>query len=159
MAHDIPAEHMYVGHQDKPCCLCGAQETTTLIEVPPRTIRLMKNSGSIAWQDVVGPVKLQFCADDWETVRGLVLEMDMSPLSRCNVAHASLDLKEDHEALLNATREQPDQTELEERLTESARATLADIDEPNTEDRDVVEARILTLALTTLGVIDPSSPP
>lgn len=150
---------MYVGHQDKPCCLCGAQETTTLIEVPPRAISLMKNSGSIAWQDVVGAVKIQFCADDWETVHGLVLKMDMSPLSRCNAAHASLDLKEDHEALLNATRDQPDQTALEERLTETARETLTDADEPNTEDRDVVEARIVTLALTTLGVIEPGSPP
>lgn len=144
---------MYVGHTDKPCCLCGSQETDTLIELPPRAITLMDNSGPIAWQDIVGVVTLQFCEDDWETVQGLVLNMDMSPLPRCNAAHASLDLREDHEALLNATREPPDQTALEDRLIENARATLDRADEPNTELRDLVEARVVELAMTEVGVI------
>lgn len=147
---------MYVGHTDKPCCLCGDEKTDRLIELPPRAITLMDNSGPIAWQDIVGLVKLQFCEDDWETVQGLVLEMNMSPLPRCNAAHASLDLREDHEALLNATHEQPDQTALEERLIGEMRATLDQAGDPNTEARDLVEARIVELAMSELGVMSHS---
>jgi hypothetical protein len=88
-------------------------------------------------------------------VRDLVLETGMSPLSRCNVARADFDLREDFEALLNDTRGEPDQTELEERLLAEAAETVAAADDPMTEDRDLVEARVVQLSLQELGVAEP----
>ncbi|EMA58650.1 hypothetical protein C468_15554 [Halorubrum kocurii JCM 14978] len=115
----------------------------------------MDNGGPISWRDVVGAVTLRFCADDWELVSDLAVEMDTHPLSRCNAAHVSLDLREDHEALLSATKEETDQTELEARLVSEAEATLDAVDDPYTEARDVVEAIVVLRALEELGVLDP----
>jgi len=69
------------------------------------------------------------CADDWALVSDLAIEMDTHPLSRCNAAHVSLDLREDHEALLSATKAETDQTELESRLVAEAETTLDAVDD------------------------------
>ena len=144
---------MYTGRTDQPCCLCETPETTHRIAVPPRAIQLLANGDPIAWRDVTGPVTLEFCEDDWETVRELVLGMDMHPLGRCNAARADFDLRADFEALLNDTHEAVDQTELEERMLADAADTLAARDDPHTEPRDLVEARVVQLALVELGVL------
>ena len=143
---------MYTGRTDTPCCLCGNPKTTSRIEVPPRAVTLMQNSGPIAWQDIVSPVTLQFCADDWELVADLALDMGHHPLSRCNVAYTSFDLREDFETLLNATKDIPDQTKLEGRLLDRSHAVLDSADDPLTEDRDLVEATIIEVALDELEV-------
>jgi hypothetical protein len=145
---------VYTGRTEQPCCLCESPETTRRIEVPPRAIQLMKNGDPIAWRDVVGSVTIEFCESDWEVVRDLVLETGMSPLSRCNVARASFDLRADFEALLNDTKAEQDQTELESRVLTEARETIESADDPMTEERDVVEARVVQLALSKLGVTD-----
>ena len=145
---------MYTGRTDTPCCLCGDPTTTGRIEVPPRAVTLMENSGPIAWQDIVGPVTIQFCADDWELVTDLALDMRHHPLSRCNVAYASFDLREDFETLLNATKAVPDQTELESRLLDRSHEVLDSADDPLTEDRALVEATIIDLTLDELGVAE-----
>ena len=145
---------MYAGRTETPCCLCGNEDTVSRFEVPPRAVTLMKNSGPIAWRDIVGPVTLQFCADDWELVTELAVEMDMHPLSRCNVAHASFSLREDFEALLSATKDEPDQTKQETELLERSRAVIENRDDPYTESRDMVEAIVIGLALSELEVIE-----
>jgi len=114
----------------------------------------MENGGPISWRDVVGTVTLRFCADDWALVSDLAIETDAHPLSRCNAAHVSLDLREDHEALLSAVKGETDQTELETRLAAEAEATLDAADDPYTEERDVVEAVVVLRALEELGVRD-----
>jgi len=144
---------MFTGRTDTPCCLCGQAKTDSRIEVPPRAVTLMKNSGPIAWQDIVSPVTLQFCADDWELVADLALDMGHHPLSRCNVAYASFDLREDFEALLNETKE-PNQTELEARLRSRSREVLDSADDPLTEQRALVEATVIEVALDELGVAE-----
>jgi len=111
----------------------------------------MKNSGPIAWQDIVSPVTLQFCVDDWELVRDLALDMGHHPLSRCNVAYASFDLREDFEAMLNETKE-PNQTEIERRLLERSHEVLSAVDDPLTEDRALVEATVIDVAMDELDV-------
>ncbi|MFC7069124.1 hypothetical protein [Halobaculum lipolyticum] len=143
---------MYTGRTEQPCCLCDSPDTVARIDIPPRAVQLMKHSGPIAWRDIVGEVSIHFCESDWETVTDLVVNLGMNPLSRCNVARASFHLREDFEALLNATREEPDQTELEERLLAAADETLSSVDDPMTEERDVVEARVVVDSLTELGV-------
>jgi len=143
---------MYTGRTERPCCLCGSEETTARIDIPPRAVQLMKNSAPIAWRDIVGEVSIHFCASDWETVADLVVNLGMNPLSRCNVARASLDLREDFEALLNDTKAEPDQTDLERRMLAAAEETLDAVGDPMTEERDVVEARVVVDALTELGV-------
>ncbi len=143
---------MYAGLKNTPCCLCGREETHSRIEVPPRALRLMRNGDPIAWRDVVGSVTLRFCESDWELVRDLAIEMDTHPLSRCNAAHVSLDLREDHEALFTAEKAATDQTKLETRLETRAETTLAATDDPHTEERDVVEAIVVLRALEELGV-------
>ena len=114
----------------------------------------MANGDPIAWRDVIGTVTLEFCEDDWTLVRELVLETGMSPLGRCNAARAEFDLRADFEALLNDTRTEQNQTELEGRLLAEASETIAAADDPHTEPRDLVEARVVQLALTELGVLD-----
>ena len=138
---------MYTGRTDTPCCLCGNPKTHSRIEVPPRAVTLMKNSGPIAWQDIVGPVTIQFCEDDWELVCDLVLEMGHHPLSWCNVAYASFDLREDFEAMLTETKAAPDQRALETRLRERSQSVLAAADDPLTETRALVEATVIDAAL------------
>ena len=148
---------MFTGRTDTPCCLCGSPTTDRRIEVPPRAVTLMENSGPIAWQDIVTPVTLQFCAADWELVRDLAIEMDHHPLSRCNVAYASFDLREDFEAMLNETKDAVDHAEMERRLLERSREVLADADDPMTEPRDLVEAAVIDAALAELDPV-PSTP-
>ena len=143
---------MYTGTTEEPCCLCGTEETATRIDLPPRAVQLMRHGDPIAWRDIESTVTVYFCADDWETVRDLVLETGMSPLSRCNVAHASFDLREDFEALLNDVREEPDQRPREREMLADARETIETYGEDDhVEERDVVEARIVTWALEDLG--------
>ncbi len=143
---------MYAGLTRTPCCLCAREETYTRIAVPPRAITLMKNGDPIAWRDVVDTVTLRFCREDWELVRDLAIEMDTHPLSRCNAAYVSFDLREDHEALLSATKEATDQTALEATLEARAEETLDAAEDPHTEERDVVEAIIVLCALEELGL-------
>jgi hypothetical protein len=142
---------MYTGQTEQPCCLCADGDTVARLDLPPRAVTLMRNADPIAWRDIVGEVSIHFCESDWQLVRELVLELGMSPLSRCNVAHASFSLREDFEALLNATRDEPDQTELEGRLL--ARS-LATIDDPDAEPQAAVQARVVVHALDELGVAD-----
>ena len=144
---------MYTGRTEKPCCLCGSPKTAHRIDVPPRAVQLLKHAGPIAWQDIEGEVSLHFCESDWGTVRELVLETGMSPLSRCNAGRASFVLREDFEALLNDTRAEPDQRPLERELREEAERTLDRYESGDemVETRDLVEARIVTWALEDLG--------
>jgi hypothetical protein len=142
---------MYTGRTEKPCCLCGRTETAQRIDIPPRTVQLLKHSDPIAHQDIEGEVSLHFCADDWETIRELVLETGMSPLSRCNAARASFVLREDFEALLNATREAPDQRPLETEMRADARECIDRYEAgEDVETRALVEARIVEWALDDL---------
>jgi len=70
----------------------------------------------------------------------------MSPLSRCNVARASFDLREDFEALLNDIRDEPDHSDLEAEMRAEAERVLANRDDPYVDERDVVEARVVQWA-------------
>jgi hypothetical protein len=140
---------MYTGKTEQPCCLCEDPEIHTRIDLPPRVVQLLKHSDPIAWQDIVGEVSIYFCEDDWETVRDLVLDTGMSPLSRCNVARASFDLREDFEAMLSETRSEPDQRPLEREFLDRFETVL---DDPaTTSDRELVEARVVRWALEDLG--------
>ena len=143
---------MYTGRTEKPCCLCGRPETDHRVDIPPRAVQLLKHSGPIAWRDIEGEVSLHFCADDWETVRELVFETGMSPLSRCNAGRASFVLREDFQALLNKTRAEPDQKPLEAEMRADAESVLEryDAGDDHVEDRDLVEARIVQWALEDL---------
>jgi hypothetical protein len=143
---------MYTGKTEQPCCLCGNPDTVTRLDLPPRAVQLMRHSGPIAWRDIVGEVSIHFCRSDWDLVRDLVLNVGVSPLSRCNVAHASFDLREDFEALLNQTREEPDQTELESRLLARSEEVL-DRDDDLVEERDVVEATVIRWALAEFDLL------
>ena len=143
---------MYTGRTEKPCCLCGRPETDHRVDIPPRAVQLLKHSGPIAWRDIEGEVSLHFCADDWETVRELVFETGMSPLSRCNAGRASFVLREDFQALLNETRAEPNQKPLEAEMRADAESVLErhDAGDDHVEDRDLVEARIVQWALEDL---------
>ncbi|GAA0462330.1 hypothetical protein MUK72_12190 [Halococcus dombrowskii] len=144
---------MYTGKTEQPCCLCGDPDTTTRLDLPPRAVQLLKNSGPIAWRDIVGEVSIHFCASDWELVRELVLDMGLNPLSRCNAARASLDIREDFEALLNDVRDEPDQTDLEARMQRESRRVIREFDENElSEQRDLVEAKIRLWSFEELGV-------
>jgi hypothetical protein len=149
---------MYTGKTEKPCCLCANPETTARIDIPPRALQLCKHSDPIAWQDVVGEVSIYFCAEDWETVRELVLEVGMSPLSRCNAARASFDLREDFEALLNDVREEPDQRPLEAEMRADAREAIEAHEAGDTVgDQRLVGARVVEWALADLPERDPAT--
>ncbi|WP_396612738.1 hypothetical protein ACH9L7_05550 [Haloferax sp. S1W] len=143
---------MYTGRTDQPCCLCDDPKTVARIAVPPRAVLLMENVGPIAWRDIVGDVTLHFCESDWELVSELVLDLGTHPLSRCNVARADFSIREDFEALLNATRDEPDQTEQERTLLSEAHAVLDDAENPMVERRDLVEALVVVRSLAELGV-------
>ncbi|EMA03609.1 hypothetical protein [Haloferax denitrificans] len=147
---------MYTGRTDQPCCLCDDPKTVARIAVPPRAVTLMENAAPIAWRDIVGDVTLQFCESDWELVAELVLDLGMHPLSRCNVARADFSIREDFEALLNSTRDEPDQTEQEDRMLAEARAVIDDSDDPMVEERDLVEAHVVVWAMAELGVDRPA---
>jgi len=134
---------MYTGKTEKACCLCGNPDTGSRLDLPPRAVPLLKHAEAIAWRDIVGEVSIYFCDADWETVRDLVLETGMSPLSRCNVARASFDLREDFEALLNDIRDEPDHSDLEAEMRAEAERVLANREDPYVDERDVVEARVI----------------
>ncbi len=150
---------MYTGQTEQPCCLCGSPDTATRLDVPPRAVQLLKNSGPIAWRDIEGEVSIHFCASDWEVVRNLVLETGMSPLPRCNVARASFVLREDFEALLNDTREEPDQRPLEHEMLAEAERVETEYDDADSlhSERDLVEARVVRWALAELDAADGES--
>jgi hypothetical protein len=117
----------------------------------------MKNSGPIAWRDVVGEVSIHFCASDWRLVCELVLDMGLNPLARCNAARASLNIREDFEALLNDVRDEPDQTSLEARMHREGRRVIVEFGEDDlSERRDLVEAKIRLWSLEELGVEMPA---
>ena len=146
---------MYTGKTEKPCCLCGNPDTESRLDLPPRAVQKLDNSGPIAWQDIVGEVSIYFCESDWETVVDLVLDAGMSPLSRCNAARADFDLREDFEALLNDVRDEPDQRPLEREMREESRRVIEEYEEDDHVDvRDLVEARVVTWALEDLGADD-----
>ena len=146
---------MYTGKTEKPCCLCGNPDTESRLDLPPRAVQKLDNSGPIAWQDIVGEVSIYFCESDWETVVDLVLDTGMSPLSRCNAARADFDLREDFEALLNDVRDEPDQRPLEREMREESRRVIEEYEEDDHVDvRDLVEARVVTWALEDLGADD-----
>lgn len=142
---------MYTGKTERPCCLCGSPDTTARIDIPPRAIQLCKHSGPIAWQDVVGEVSIYFCESDWELVSDLVLEVGVLPLSRCNAARASFDLREDFEALLNDVRDEPDQRPLEAEMRSEAEAAIdAYGSGEDVGHQRLVQARVVTWALEEL---------
>jgi hypothetical protein len=146
---------MYTGTTEQPCCLCGDRETVARLAVPPRAVQLMRNGDPVAWRDIVGEVTVFFCANDWELVGELVADVGVNPLSRCNVARASFSIREDYEALLSATRSEPDQTGLEERLLARSDEVIEQYGEdPMVERRDFIEARVTRWALEELGVAD-----
>lgn len=146
---------MYTGRTEQPCCLCDDVDTVARLDLPPRAVTLMRNSGPIAWRDIVGEVSIHFCESDWDLVRELVLDMGMQPLSRCNVARASFSLREDFEALLNETRDEPDQTALERRVVDRSRTV---VDDPDAEPQAAVQARVVLRALDELGVVSEDDP-
>ncbi|MDY6818414.1 MAG: hypothetical protein SVG88_07110 [Halobacteriales archaeon] len=144
---------MYTGRTERPCCLCGANETETHVELPPRAVQLLADTGSIAWRDIVGEVSIYFCADDWSLIVDLVTEMDMNPLGRCSAARASFSIREDFEAYLNQTKAVPDQTDLERRMLTESKRIISDADtDPHIETRDLVEAKLITMAFSDLGI-------
>ncbi|QSG06307.1 hypothetical protein [Halapricum desulfuricans] len=142
---------MYTGKTEKPCCLCGEPETAARIDIPPRALQLCKHSDPIAWQDIVGEVSLYLCEDDWELLEELVLEIGVLPLSRCNAARASFDLREDFEALLNDVRDEPDHQPLEAEMRADAEAAVdAARRGENVGPQRLVQARIVRWALDEL---------
>ncbi|WP_439026009.1 hypothetical protein [Haloarchaeobius sp. DT45] len=136
---------MYTGKTEQPCCLCDTPDTSTRIDLPPRAVPHMKHADAIAWQDIVGEVSIHFCANDWDLVRDLVLDMGMNPLGRCNVARASFDLREDFEAMLSQTRDEPDHGPVERRMRETSESVLAD---DGATDRVRVEALLVQWTLS-----------
>jgi len=143
---------MYTGKTEKPCCLCGNPDTESRLDLPPRAVQLLDNSGPIAWQDIVGEVSIHFCESDWETVVDLVLDAGMSPLGRCNAARADFDLRADFEALLNDVRDEPDQKPLEQEMREESERVIEAYEEDDHLDvRDLVEARVISWAFEDLG--------
>jgi hypothetical protein len=145
---------MYTGKTEMPCCLCGDPETVARLDLPPRAIQALENSGPIAWRDVVGEVAIHFCESDWAVVTDLVLETGMSPLPRCNAAKASFDIREDFEALLNDVRDEPDQTPTERRMLAESRERIATAEREGrsaVNTRDLVEAYVRVWALDDLG--------
>lgn len=148
---------MYTGKTEMPCCLCGDAETVSRLDLPPRTVQLMRNADPIAWRDIVGEVSIHFCASDWEVVCDLVLDMGMHPLNRCNVARASFDIREDFEALLNDVRAEPDQSPVERRMVAESDRVIEEYDTDDAiETRALVEAKVIRWALEDLdGGSDP----
>jgi hypothetical protein len=122
------------------------------VDLPPVAITLLRHGDPLACQDVVGEVSL--CADDWTTVRDLVLEVGTSPLSRCNAAHADVDLRQGFETMVDGTREEQDHEELERAMLERSRRTLAE----GGTDRELVEARLVQWALEDARRNPPGTP-
>ncbi len=150
---------MYTGKTEMPCCLCGDPGTVARIDIPPRAVQLLRNSGPIAWRDIVGEVSIHFCESDWTVVTDLVLDTGMSPLPRCNAARADLDIREDFEALLNDVREEPDQTPTERRMLAESRERIEAAGRDGRESvntRDLVEAYVRMWAMEDLDA--PATP-
>jgi hypothetical protein len=139
---------VYTGKTEQPCCLCDDPDAPRRLDLPPRAIPAMKHGEHVAWRDVVGEVSIHFCEDDWAVVRGLVLDLCMSPLPRCNVARASFDLREDFEAMLDRTRGRPDHEPLESRFRDQSETVIAEYgDDSLHEERDLVQATVVQLLL------------
>jgi hypothetical protein len=68
------------------------------------------------------------------------------------VARASFVLREDFEALLNDTRDEPDQRPLEREMLADAERVIEEYDDADAlhSERDLVEARIVRWALAEL---------
>jgi hypothetical protein len=148
---------VYTGKTEKPCCLCGDPDTAARLDLPPRAIQLMKNAEPIAWRDVVGEVSIHFCESDWDLVTELVLDMGLNPLSRCNAARASFDIREDFEALLNDVRDEPDHTEREIEMVRESRKIIVEFeDDELSEKRDLVEAKVRLWSLEEVGIGTPA---
>jgi hypothetical protein len=146
---------MYTGKTEQPCCLCDDPDTVARIDLPPRAVTVMKHGDPIAWRDIVGEVSIHFCENDWELVRDLVCDLGQSPLSRCNVARASFDLRTDFEAMTSLRREEPDQTALESAMLEAAADVVDRYEEdPMVETRDFVEAQVTRWLLADLDAAD-----
>lgn len=146
---------MYTGKRERPCCLCGNPDTARRLDLPPRAVEAMKHSGRLAWRDIIGDVALYFCLSDWETVRDLVLETGMNPISRCNAARADFDLRDDFEALTNEVRSRQDHDAREEEMLARARETVAAYERgEDVEEQQLVEARVVEWTMTDLGVTD-----
>ena len=151
---------MYTGKTEQPCCLCGDAETVARLDLPPRAVPLMKHSDPIAWRDIVGEVSIHFCRSDWDLVSDLVLELGQLPLSRCNVARASFDIREDFEALLNDVRDEPDHGPLERRMLERADDVVARAEESGEveNERDLVEAYVVRWVLDDAEAVGTERP-
>lgn len=147
---------MYTGKTEQPCCLCDDPETAVRLDLPPRAVQLMKNAGPIAWRDIEGDVSIYFCESDWAVVKDLVLDTGMTPLPRCNVARASFVLREDFEALLNDTRDEPDQRPLEREMLADAERVIREYDDADSlhSERALVEARVVRWAMEELDAVD-----
>ena len=152
---------MYTGQTVEPCCLCDDARTVQQVDLPPRCIKLMRHAGSVAWQDIIGPVSLFFCESDWELVCDLVLDLGQNPIGRCSVARASMTIREDFETYLSKARAVPDQQPLEAEMRADAENTLGR--STSTEDvRAQVQARMCLWSLEELAANGPSratSPP
>lgn len=121
----------------------------------------MKHSGRVAWRDILGEVSIYFCDSDWETVRDLVLETGMNPISRCNAARADFDLRDDFEALTNDVRSRQDHDAREREMLADARDRIAAYERgEDVEEQHLVEARVVewTMADLATGDAEPTSP-
>ncbi len=146
---------MYTGQTVEPCCLCDDARTVQQVDLPPRCVKLMRHAGSVAWQDITGPLSLFFCASDWELVCDLVLDLGQNPIGRCSVARASMTIREDFETYLSQPRAVPDQQPLEAEMRTDAEATLAG--SASTDDlRAQVQARMCLWSLEELSAIESS---
>ncbi|QSG14815.1 cytochrome P450 [Halapricum desulfuricans] len=97
------------------------------------------------------PGWVHVCESDWELIEELVLDVGVLPLSRCNAARASFDLRADFEALLNDVRDEPDQQPLEaEMLSAAEDAIRAYKRGENVGTQRLVQARIVKWALAEL---------
>lgn len=149
---------MYTGKRERPCCLCGNPDTARRLDVPPRAVGAMKHSGRVAWRDILGEVSIYFCASDWETVRDLVLETGMNPISRCNAARADFDLRDDFEALTNDTRSRQDHDAHEAEMLADARETIAAFERgEDVEEQHIVEARVVEWTMADLDAAPAST--
>lgn len=80
----------------------------------------------------------------------------MHPLSRCNIVRADFSIRENFEALLDSTHDEPGQTEQENRLLAGARAVIDGADDPMIEERSLAKAHIVVRAMAELDVDRPT---
>lgn len=91
------------------------------------------------------------CESDWELIEELVLDVGVLPLSRCNAARASFDLRADFEALLNDVRDEPDQQPLVAEMAADAEDAIQAYERgDDIGTQRLVQARIVQWALAEL---------